>query len=797
MIRSCLAAALVFFVQFSLSAQTDIKGKIADGRTTPGIPSATISLVSSLDSTLVKRQATDTAGIFLINAIPDGRYILEVSALGYQSLRKEIAIDSLQAGLLDLGILVLEADPKLLGEVTVSSERPVLQRQGDKMVIAVAGNRFFKTAGNALDILKKIPGLTVNGDGTLLVAGRVPPTVFVDGKPMPMSAEELLNYLNTLTPEMISSVELITNPSSRYDGEYKAIIDIKLKRDLTLGWKGNLTSMVQQNAYMYAEQQLLLTYKARRIAYTARLGYMTGAKLYRYRALQHWSNKDILSTRTMVPNRHNNFNIQLGADYSIDKDHHVEFQFRSYLVNRDVRSFNTLRATDSTGQKEVLNSNTRNNSLPNQDNYAANLNYSGKIGRFQLQWQGVLVKIINRQNEDIQTRNTVEDELTDYWKTRLKNDILIRTAQLDLSREAFTGKISFGGKFASTTTKNDLRYDTLNHANIFMPDSGRTNNFRYDERISAAYLSFEKRVNDFNYSVSLRGEHTYSLANSFTTKQITLRKYWTLLPSVNLTYTHNNRQYNFSYTRRMTRPSFSQLNPFRFYTSPLNYYVGNPLLLPAKTDAVNFSYNYKAFSVLLYGGKETDVLSRYPEYNDTTNILEYLGRNLPYNHFAGTEISYSFSLAKWWKLNHTLTVNYKKELTPYHDQVYSIGIVDYVVTGNQVFSLPKGFNFDVYYRYQSPGGNGLYTWRPYSVIDLGLQKTWLNGKLNTRLNYYDIFNTYEIKYIFREKQIINNELMHWYANNRVAVTVSYSFGKSTHKVQQGSKNEEAGRAGFQ
>ncbi len=797
MIKSCLAVCCIFFIHMSIFAQATIKGQLVDGMTQQVMASATISLHSAQDSTIIKRAITDTAGVFKITDIQQGSYSIEAAALGYLVFQKEIRVQSSQVMLIDLGTIILEPDTKLLNEVIVSSERPALQRQGDKMIIPVSGNRFFKTAANALDVFKKIPGITVNGDGSLLVAGRVAPAIFVDGKPMPMSVEELQNYLNTLSPEMISSIELITNPSSRYDGEYKSIIDIRLKPDMTLGWKGNLTSMTQRNAYTYSEQQMLLTYKSKQVAYTARLGYTAGAKLYRYRALQHWSSKDILSTRTMVPTRNNNFNIQLGADYTINKDHRVELQWRTYLVNRDIRSFNTLRATDSTGNKEVLNSNTRNNSLPDQNNYAANLNYGGKLGQFQLQFQGTMVKIVNRQNEDIQTTNVTDDELTDYWKTRLKNDILIRTAQLDLSREAFKGRISAGGKFAFTTTKNDLRYDTLNHATIFALDSGRTNNFRYDERVSAGYLSFEKRVKNFNYTISLRGEHTYSTANSITTKQITERKYWTLLPAFNLTYIQNNHQYHFSYTRRMTRPNFSQLNPFRFYTSPLNYYVGNPLLLPAKTDAFNISYNYKTFSALLYGGKEVDVLSRYPVYNDTTNVLEYLGRNLPNNHFAGAEISYSFSFTNWWKLSHTLTVNYKKELTPYLDKVYSIGIVDYTVTGNQVFSLPRGFNLDMYYRYQSPGGNGLYTWRPYFTIDMGLQKTWFNGKLNTRLNYYDIFNGFEIVYTFREKQIINNELRHWFATNRVAITLSYNFGKSTHKARQGNKNEEEGRAGLQ
>ncbi|RYY14006.1 MAG: TonB-dependent receptor, partial [Chitinophagaceae bacterium] len=643
------------------------------------------------------------------------------------------------------------------------------------------------------DILKKIPGLDVSGDGTLLLSGRIPPSIFVDGKPMPMSPEELQNYIAALTPEMIASIEVIANPSSRYDGEHKAIIDIKLKRDLTLGWKGNVNTLLQQNAYGYSEHNFLLTYKSNKVAYTARAGYAIGTKIYRYRALQHLSDKNIMATRTRVPTSHNNLNYQLGADYAINKNHRVEVSLRTYQLNRETRSFNTLHITDSSGKNLVSHTSTTNNFQPQQDNYAGNLNYTGQLKKTQLQFQGTLVRIDNRQQEDIRTSVTNTGELLNYWKTKLNNTIVIRAAQVDLSREALKGQFGFGAKFALTTTRNNLQYDTLNKNNEFVHDDSRSNNFNYDEYISAAYLSYDRKINNLQYAVSIRAEHTHSLAEAITNNQTTKRNYLTLLPSFSATYYDDARQYHFSYSRKMTRPNFSQLNPFRFYLSPRNFFVGNPLLLPAKQDLITLSYSNKNFSVAVNGGKETDPLARYPEYNDTTHVLEYLGRNLPYNYFAGFQASYSFSLKKWWRWSHTFNALYKKEQTPYHDQVYAIGIFDYTITGNQVFNLPRNFSLDVYYRILSDGGNGLYFSKGYTTIDLGLQKTWLQGKLNTKLNYYDLFNQYEVRYIFREKQLIDNELAHWFGTNRVVLTVSYSFGKSTHKVRQSNKNEEEGR----
>ncbi len=189
-------------------------------------------------------------------------------------------------------------------------------------------------------------------------------------------------------------------------------------------------------------------------------------------------------------------------------------------------------------------------------------------------------------------------------------------------------------------------------------------------------------------------------------------------------------------------------------------------------------------------------MTRYPEYNRVTNVLEYLGRNLPYNDFANIELSVPFTVNKWWRMTHNLGGYYKKDQTPYHNVIYAIPITYFTITGNQVFSLPKAFTFDIYYNYSSPGGDRLYLGKYISNINLGLQRTWLKGRLNTKINYYDLLNTYRITRIFREKDIINNRLSHWFGVRRVALTVSYNFGRSTYKAKQTGRNEEETRAGM-
>jgi hypothetical protein len=685
---------------------------------------------------------------------------------------------------------------KTLQSVTVRGEKRAVQYQADKMVLQVAGNSLYKTAANVLDIVRKAPGVTENPDGTLLLSGRNAPVILIDGKPVPMSPEEQQAYLSGLSPDQIESIEIISNPSARYDAQYKGIIDIKLRRNRSLGWLGSVTSSYRQNKYALFENNAQLSFKTKQFTWSLRAGAVQGNNIYRYTALQHQANTNYMATRTQNRLRLNNVQLQLGVEYAIDKNHTVDISAKTFQSDRDLRSFNTLHFTDSTRLNTVGMTQSLNQAEPSQKNHAINIGYDGRFGSHRLNVFGSFTTIKNRQREDIQNHDALHQQLMSYWKTAMKNDIDIRTVQADYSKQIGKSLLEAGGKFAFITTRNDLRYDTLNHDKSFVPDAGRTNQFLYDEYISAGYVSYEYKQNRYTARVSVRAEHTNTRANAITLHTVQKRNYLTWLPSAIFSYNINaGQRISISFTRRMTRPNFDQLNPFRFYFSPLNYWEGNPFLQASVTNLLNLAYSYKNFNVSLSAGKEEDPMARYPEYNRVTNELQYLGRNLPYRNFASIESGYNFSITKWWKSNHTLGIYYNKEKNPYHGVIYAIDIIDYTITGSQVFSLPKAITADVSYYYKSKSGNGLYYAQPISYVHLGLQRSWMNGKLNTKLNVYDIFNKLQTKLEFREKAIIDNRFTHFSGNRRLMATVVYNFGKANYKARQSRTVEEERRVG--
>lgn len=790
--KSILFLCLCLFTNLIVKAQT-IKGKLIDAKTNQSISFANLTLVHQDQPTQIKNTNSDTSGLFEFKEVPLGKYILTATSISYQKLQKELTVNEANLKILDLGNMLLNEDRSQLNEVTITGGTPSFSSLNGQLKIGVANNAFFKSSTNLLDVFRKLPGLQVNQDGTMLMAGRATPTLFVDGKPVNMSNDEIQTYLSSLSPDMVESLEMINQPSSKYDGEYQGIIDVKLKRNQSLGLKGTYNARFQRNNYSLLDNNLSLTYKTNRLIYDLKLGHTTGSTFYKYYALQYLPNTNAMTTDTRTATSNQNFNVQARLAYELQEGQSLEAFARTFQIDRNAATNNQLLTRSNNLEQTIAHVSGSNNASPKQHNYAGGLNYDAQFKNSELHVIASLAQIDNRQTEDIQNWNVLTNDQLNYWKTNSRNNILIHTAQADYSQAMGIGKLEFGSKFAYTTTQNKLRYDTLANT-VFNLDPKRSNQFGYREYISAGYFSYLGKWDKINYSLSLRAEHTYTVANSITTNMLTERRYLKWLPSFNITYSINNgEQLSFSYSKRLTRPTFAALNPFRFYYSPRHYWIGNPYLQPSTTNLFALAYSRKALNISLNAGRETDVLARYPEYNPETNELIFLGRNLPYRNFANLQFSSPLIINKWWRMNNNIGLYYNKELTPYFDQTYHIGIFNYTINGNQVFSL-KDWLLDVSYSYESKSGNGLYIFKPVYGIDFGLQKAWLKNKLNTKLTLYDAFDNLKRRLIFREKSIINNDMYHYNGVQRLVFSLTYNFGSSTYRIKENKRSEEENRA---
>lgn len=682
-----------------------------------------------------------------------------------------------------------------ISEVIIQSAPRSIKMNDGNLVMTVAGNKDFKTSTHLLDVLRKTPGVTVDQESGIFIGGRITPAIFIDGKPVVMGNQELQTYLRSLSPEMIESVEVNANPSSKYDAEFKGIIDIKLKKNANLGWKGNYNGNVYINKYNYRENTVNISYNTGNTTYNLQTGYNEGVSSYRYNALQRLANTNIMRTNTNQKDYGKTYSIQAGADFRLNEKNRIGLNLRSNFRESERTRAGSLYTTDKNEDQLIFNTTSGNPIVYSQDNYGITTDYSFQNKGFKLSFLGNYLSVVNKQKDDFINRDQPANDLLSYWKSDLFNKINIYSTQIDVSQKIGNADIEAGIKYSNSDTNNNIRYDTLSVGNQFTFDSRRSNIFSYKEKITAGYLAYRQKFGKIQISAGLRFENTNSISNAVTIDSIVSRNYLKWLPSLSLNYTFNkSSELSLSYSRRITRPGFSQLNPFRVYYSPLNYWIGNPYLLPSFTTQIKATYRYKNWITNFTIGKEKDVMTRYPMYNPETNVLEYLGTNLPYRNFAALETSFPVRITKWWNLTSQITGYYNYEFRPYLNEVFALNIYNYEVRINQVFSLPKGYTVNLFANYESRTGNSLYIIKPRYSIDLSIQKSWFDNQLNTKIGYNNLLDSYDQKLEFRHKQIMDNRFTHWWDSSRLVISVIYNFGSAKYQVKETQKTEEENRA---
>ncbi|AZA81877.1 TonB-dependent receptor [Chryseobacterium lactis] len=682
-----------------------------------------------------------------------------------------------------------------ISEVIIQSVPRTVKLNNGNLVMSVSGNKDFKTSTNLFEVLKKTPGVTVDQEDGIFIGGRITSAIFIDGKPVVMSSQELQAYLRSLSPEMVESLEVNANPSSKYDAEFKGIIDIRLKRNTHLGLKGNYNGNIYVNKFNYRENALNLSYNTEKVAYSLSMGLNDGISTYRYNALQRLANTNVMRTNTNQKDKGSVYSIQAGADFRLNAKNRFSLNLRSSLRENDRTRTGSLYTTDKSETEVVSNTRSENPIDYSQNNYGVTTDYSFQNKGFRISFLGNYLSVKNKQQDEFINRDQPSSKLLSYWKSDLFNKIDIYTAQIDVSQKIGTADLEGGIKYSHSDTNNNIRYDTLSTGNQFVFDATRSNIFSYKEKVFAGYLAYKQTFGKLQVNAGLRFENTKSISNAVTVDSIVSRNYLEWLPSFSASYSFNkSNELSLSYSRKITRPVFSQLNPFRFYFSPLNYWIGNPYLLPSFTTQIKATYRYKNWITSITFGKEKDVMTRYLIYNPETNVLEYLGTNLPYRNFASLETSFPIKMTKWWNITSQFAGYYNYEFRPYLGDVFALSIYNYEIRLNQVFTLPKGYIINLFANYESKTGNSLYIIKPRYSIDLSIQKSWLDNKLNTKLGYNNIFDSNDQSLEFRHKQIMDNRLRHWWDSSRFFFSLSYSFGDSKYQAKEVQRTEEENRA---
>ncbi|MGI4020126.1 MAG: TonB-dependent receptor domain-containing protein [Janthinobacterium lividum] len=785
-----LLLSLLFCVDAKLSAQTKtngtVSGMVKDNQQKP-LDFATVSLLKAKDSTLIKGSLTDAKGQYRFNGILSGNYLVSVSIVGYQKNFSKPFVISEANAVFTVENLVLITGNQQLKAVSIVAQKPLIEHKIDRTVLNVE-NSVLAAGNTALEILQKAPGVTLDKDDNISLKGKQGVTVMIDGKLTYLSSAQLATLLRSTDGNSIQSIELITNPSAKYDAAGNSgIINIKMKKNRASGTNGSLILAAGHGAYPRSSESLTLNHKEGKFNFFG--SYNHGDRHFYNninidRVVGSGNNTTYFSQKTFMPetNYYNNF--RFGTDYDITKKHTIGFLVNGYFNGEQ----NNNIANTLIGAREgVTDSLQKTYSDLHQTfkNFAFNLN-----DRLQLDTSGQELAIdldySKFNNNNIAQYNTdffLADGNTQRTPLLLRNQtpstISIKTGKADYTKNLKKiGKLEAGIKLSNVQTDNDLQAQKLSGSSGYLNDTSRTNRFVYTEKISAAYLNLSHTFKKLSVQLGLRAENTSSNGNLITKNQVVDRNYLNFFPSLFLQESINAKNdVGFTYSRRIDRPSYDNLNPFIYYLDQYTYNQGNPFLKPQYTQSFELNYTYnKTINVSLGYSRTTDVIT---EVIQTVNKASYDTQlNLQTQNAYNLNINAPFKFAKWWTGN----LNFNGFYLGFKSDSLLGGNLNrgraaFQAKALQTFTIGKGFKAELSGDYQSKLVYGVFNIKPQYAVDAGLSKTFLNKKLNAKFSVSDIFNTRTNN--LSSNYSNTNIYIYQKRDTRIALlTLTYNFGNS-------------------
>ena len=761
---------------------------------------ATAVLVQLPDSALADSRTTDERGAYAFSAVRPGRYCVRALLLGYGPARS--AAFEVGAGAVAVPPLRLAARATALAEVAVRGRPPVLEQLADRTVLHV--DRLATAGDNALEVLKKAPGVQLDKDDNILYRGSAGVTVMLNDKLTYLTGEALTSYLRSLPASAIAQIELIPNPSASLDAAGTAgVLNIRLRRSQLPGLSGTANAGGGRGRYGRGWAG-------------ANLSYNLGSKLRVFARLDagyyNSFNRLVISRRIrdslfqQVNYLHpitRDLSYAAGAELALDKRQTLGLELRG--ANSSVPTQQTSESLTTDALSRPAGRLTLDSPQTNRaDNVGLNLNYRldlDSLGR-ELRADADYVHYGNAKNQQFTNFYYPPLGAAAQDAGRLRSDqssgVRIWAAKVDYAHP-FAGtqwKAETGLKTSRVTTRSASEFDQLAGAD-WRRDSLRTNQFRYQETISAAYLSLGNTWGRLELKGGLRGEQTHALGESLTTGQRVPRNYFQLFPSLFLNYKLTERdQLSLSGSRRITRPAYQRLNPFLTYTDAYTAHQGNPFLAPSLAASAVLSYthgNYQVFSLSYL--RETDVINEVVYQNDQTKVTTSIEQNLDRSLTLSLTSGGHTDLAAWWGTDNQLIGTYGAVQTQVEGQPVQLRRFSWEVSTEHTFSLPRQFKLLVSGNYNSSFVNGLFYLKASGSVNLGLKKPLWHERATLSVKASDLFATSQWRSTLR----YNNIDMVWnnqYDSRRLTATLTWKIGsgKARERHASGSADEE-GRAG--
>ncbi len=786
-----------------------ISGSIKDGGNQKVIDAATISLLQSKDSGLLKTAITNKDGGFVFENLKEGKYLVMATSLGHSKVYSQ-PLEVSGAAEVSTGVLQLLSNTKDLGGVTVTAKKQFIERKIDKVVINP--DAMISNAGaTALEMLEKAPGITIDKDGNISLKGKQGVIVMLDGKPSYMSGPDLVNYLTNLPAGNIDLVEIMQNPPARYDAAGNSgIINIKSKKNKQKGFNGSVSASQSYGQSYRTANTLNLNYRKGKVNTFSTFN-------ANYRENPQWLdiNREYLHDNKSVESIFEQesyrmrisrfYNARVGMDYYATNKTTLGVVLTGYLNPSNENSINNSRFYSPTKQLDSsLKARSINDGQWNHKGINLNLRHKFDSTGRELTAD---VDYLNYDSHSLQEMTN-----TGYASNAGQKYQYVRTGDLPSTLDIFSLKADYvqnlskkikfetGFKSSFITTDNKAQY-FLKQGSQSTIDYNSSNYFEYKENLNAVYVNFSTQKKKWGFQTGLRIENTnyegLQYGNPTRTDSSFKKSYTSAFPTMYVSYQLDKKnQFGLSYGRRINRPDYGDLNPFYHFIDPYTYEVGNPFLKPMFSNNLELTHAFKnILNTSLTYTQTTDLFGESFSREDSAIVV----RNANFGKSDNINLSVGVQLpvAKWWKANINTQANKNMLSGTLNGNVVDINLMMYTFSVNNQFTFKKGWSAELSAFYRSKGSEGQIVIREIAQLNAGVQKQVLKNKGTLKLSINDFTGPMKVSGYIEDVAAAKASFKQHKDSRFATLTFNYRFGKmyKADKRKSGGAGDEQNRVG--
>jgi len=782
----------LFFGFTSTNAQTavkpsftgSVKGKIIDETTKEPIPYASIVIKKKIDNSIITGGITNEKGNFEVKDIPGQAIVFEVQFIGYKTYTTELSLTKSNRSI-NLKTIAIAEEAEALEGVTIVAERSTIEQKIDRKIINV-GKDLTTAGASAADIMANVPSVDLDQNGNLSLRGNQNVVVLVDGKPTNISTDQLLKQIPSTS---IKKIELITNPSAKYNPEgMSGLINIVLHKSARIGFNGAVNLGITSGIKTRFNNSLDLNYRTGKFNLYGNYGNNLGKNRVDGTIFRPEENSDQI-WRTLADNNSHLF--KAGLDYYIDDNNTVSF-FTTQNIFEGV----------TTGYTDII---YNNNDIPNLRQDLIN-DKENNASTYNFDYKHLFPKDAHTIEFEADFNTYSGDDISDFRFVGGDSSFQSYIDDIDNEREnvilnldyvnplSESAKLELGSQAWLRRTDN-----TYQSTNVNLDNSS----FSYDSDIFSVYGTYSKTLTNWTYQVGARVE-SYDIKGRFNqvgaVPATISDNIFTVYPSAFLKYTPDQEgqknAYQISYSRRVDRPSVTQVNPIRGWNTPRITSIGNPSLLPQFTNSFEFNYIRKLGKGSLTAGVFyrfiKDEINRigFDDPEDPTKIiLSY--DNYDDNTAFGFEISANYKVTNWWSFNTSFDLYSQTQKGIVENTFLEVDNLLYNFRMSNSFKATKKLTFQLFGLYRGPNENLQFEVQEFSFVNVGGRYNFAEGKGTLSLNFNDIFKTQN--WSFDGERPLKQIGEFTWDSRTVYLGLSYRFGqgkKKSRKRKKRQKNEK-------